>query len=214
MEVHKDELKLKHPFTFCVVGPSGSGKTVFVQKLLKEVNKMFTPIPGKIFFFYSIWQSKYTDILNDNPAVEFIQDFTGLAQMDPTEINLIILDDLMEETKDNSDIAKLFTKASHHRNISVIFLTQNLFLKGKQTRTISLNSHYMAIFKNPRDKSQFSHLASQMFPGESSFLKESFSDATSTPHGYLFLDFKQETPENLRVRTNILEEKPIVYIKK
>jgi hypothetical protein len=72
----------------------------------------------------------------------------------------------------------------------------------------------MAIFKNPRDKSQFSHLASQMFPGESSFLKESFSDATSTPHGYLFLDFKQETPENLRVRTNILEEKPIVYIKK
>jgi hypothetical protein len=46
------------------------------------------------------------------------------------------------------------------------------------------------------------------------FLKESFSDATSTPHGYLFLDFKQETPENLRVRTNILEEKPIVYIKK
>jgi hypothetical protein len=47
---------------------------------------MFTPIPGKIFFFYSIWQSKYTDILNDNPAVEFIQDFTGLAQMDPTEL--------------------------------------------------------------------------------------------------------------------------------
>ena len=81
----------------------------------------------------------------------------------------------MEETKDNSDIAKLFTKASHHRNISVIFLTQNLFLKGKQTRTISLNSNYMAIFKNPRDKSQFSHLASQMFPGESSFLKESFT---------------------------------------
>jgi Ni2+-binding GTPase involved in maturation of urease and hydrogenase len=37
MEVHKDEFKLKHPFTFRVVGPIGSGQTVFVQKLLKRV---------------------------------------------------------------------------------------------------------------------------------------------------------------------------------
>ena len=37
-------------------------------------------------------------------------------------------------------------------------LVQNLFPKNKETRTISLNAHYMVVFKNPRDKSQISHL--------------------------------------------------------
>ena len=136
-------------------------------------------------------------------------------QIDASKKHLIILDDLMDESKDNSQVSKLFTKGSHHRNISVIFISQNLFIQGKYTRTISLNSHYMIIFKNPRDKTQFSHIARQMFPGNSKFLNESFMDATSVPHGYLFLDFKQDTPEKLRVRTNILSnEETIVYIKK
>ncbi len=56
-------------------------------------------------------------------------------------MNLIVLDDLMEECKDNPEIDKIFTKALHHMNLSVIFLSQNLFLQGRQTRTISLNSH-------------------------------------------------------------------------
>jgi hypothetical protein len=48
--------------------------------------------------------------------------------------------------------ASLFTKKSHHRNISVMYIEQNLFHKGKNHRTISLNAHYMVLFKNPRDE--------------------------------------------------------------
>jgi hypothetical protein len=55
----------------------------------------------------------------------------------------------------------------------------------------------MAIFKNPRDRAQFSYLSSQMFPADTKFLNECFTDATSEPHGYLFLDFKQIHPKNL-----------------
>ena len=40
----------------------------------------------------------------------------------------------MEERKEDADIAKIFTKGSHHKNISVLFLSQNLFLQGKQIR--------------------------------------------------------------------------------
>jgi hypothetical protein len=69
----------------------------------------------------------------------------------------------MEECKDNPKIAKIFTKASHHMNLSVIFLSQNLFLQGRQTRTISLNSQFIAIFKNPRDRAQFSYLSIQIY---------------------------------------------------
>ena len=215
MSYEADVLKFKHPFTFCVIGPTGSGKTVFLKNLLIKHKSLIIPNVQKILYFYSIWQPIYTDILNDNPNVEFIQGYKNECELlDSKEVNLIVLDDLMEECKDNPEIAKIFTKASHHMNLSVIFLSQNLFLQGRQTRTISLNSHYMAIFKNPRDRAQFSFLSRQMFPGDTKYLNECFTDATSEPNGYLFLDFKQNTPENLRVRTKILENNPVIYLKK
>jgi len=39
---------------------------------------------------------------------------------------LTILDDLLNETY-SKDVCDLFTKGSHHRNITVILITQNLF---------------------------------------------------------------------------------------
>ncbi len=99
-------------------------------------------------------------------------------------------------------------------NLSVIILSQNLFLQGRQTRTISLNNHYMAIFKNICDRAQFLYLSRQMFPGDTKFLNECFTDATSGLHCYLFLDFKQNTPENFRVRTKILDNNTVIYFKK
>jgi len=53
---------------------------------------------------------------------------------------LLIIDDLMSET--NQLVANIFTNISHHRNINVLYLTQNLFDKNRFARTISLNAHY------------------------------------------------------------------------
>jgi len=63
----------------------------------------------------------------------------------------VIIDDLMQET--NEMVAYMFTKGSHHRNISVVFLAQKLFSKNNFARTMSLNAHYMVLFKNPRRQS-------------------------------------------------------------
>ena len=60
----------------------------------------------------------------------------------------------------------------------MLYLVQNLFHKNKESRTISLNSQYMVVFKNPRDASQMSHLARQMYPGRVKFVQEAFKDAT------------------------------------
>jgi len=68
----------------------------------------------------------------------------------------------MAET--NQLVTDIFTKISHHRDISVLHLIQNLFDNNKYARTISLNSHYLALFKNPRDVGQFEVLARQMYP--------------------------------------------------
>ena len=61
--------------------------------------------------------------------------------------------------------------------------------------------------------SQVRYLASQIYPGENFFLTEAYKDATQRAYGYLFLDFQQTTPEHLRVRTDILNLRPIVYVK-
>ena len=55
----------------------------------------------------------------------------------------IIVDDLMDEANGQTD--DLYTKYSHHLNISVFFIVQNLF--KKQLRTMSLNTHYLFLFK-------------------------------------------------------------------
>ena len=77
---------------------------------------------------------------------------------------------------------------------------------------MSLNSHYLILFKNPRDSLQITTLARQMYPGQSQFLLEAFQDATREPHGYLVIDLKPATNDDERIRTNILDrQRQIVY---
>jgi hypothetical protein len=55
----------------------------------------------------------------------FQQGLPDLDNLDPREKHLIILNDLMDET--DQRVASLFTKKSHHKNISVMYIVQNLF---------------------------------------------------------------------------------------
>lgn len=127
--------------------------------------------------------------------------------------NLIVIDDQMDEAGENKEVSRMFTKGSHHRDISVFLFVQNMFHKGKESRTQSLNTHYYVIFKNPRDKSQIRALSCQMYPENSKFLVESFEDATREPYGYLVIDLRQETPENLRIKKGVFtHEYADVYV--
>lgn len=202
-----------HPFTALIAGPTGSGKTQFVVELLKNRKKVIDLNPQRIIYCYSIWQDKFDQLKQMIPFVEFFEGMFNVEELDSKIINFIILDDLMREASENDNVLDMFTKGSHHRNVSIVLLTQNLFSKGKHSRTISLNSHYIVLFKNPRDKSQITCLARQMYPKGSRFLEEAYFDATRDAHGYLFIDLKQSTPNELRIQTNVFSEtKRFVYI--
>ena len=95
--------------------------------------------------------------------VEFREGLADLTTLNAKKRTLVFIDHLMTET--DKSVSNLFTKGSHHCNLSVLHLVQNVFDKNKHTRTISLNAHYLVIFKNPRDASQITHLAKQMYPG-------------------------------------------------
>ena len=128
-----------------------------------------------------------------------------LPTIEPDERNTVVLDDQMSEAGKLEETSNLFTKGSHHRNITVVYIVQNVFDKGKVHRTISLNSHYMILFKNPRDEGQMRSLAQQVFPTKVKFFMDSFREATKKDHGYLLLDLHPLTPDPLRVRTRIFK---------
>lgn len=119
--------------------------------------------------------------------------------------SLIVLDDLMTSAYTKA-VCELFTKGSHHKNISVILITQNVFHQGKYCRDISLNCKYLVLFKNPRDKSQIFPLARQIFPENPGSLVKVYKEATLSPYGYLFLDLTQTTDDLLRFQTDIFNK--------
>ncbi|GIX81309.1 hypothetical protein CDAR_405311 [Caerostris darwini] len=125
---------------------------------------------------------------------------------------LIVIDDLMSELSSDTKLTKLFTKGGHHRNLSIIFIVQNIFHKGKEMRDISLNAHYLFLFKNPRDRSQIMHLGRQLYPSQTKFFREVYEDATSKPFSYLLIDLKPDTDDSLRLRSGIFPgDKYCVY---
>lgn len=205
------DLKWKHPFTAIIAGPTSCGKSYFIKKFLSEINNMIDTHIAEVIYCLPHNQpvdnvfTRYTI----SRGVPEIENFSDLKP------RLIILDDLMREADDN--VVDLFTKGSHHYSISVIFVTQNIFNQGKGRRDISLNTHYIVCFKNPRDKQQIHTLSRQVYPENVRYIQEAYKDATSVPHGYLLFDLKQSTPDLYRFRTAIFKSDThsnIVYIPK
>lgn len=187
-----------HPFSAVVAGPSGCGKSQFILNFLKAANAICSVQFKKIYWYYDEMQPLYKNL---NESVHLRQGLPDMQEFDGADPVLIIIDDFMREA--NNSIVDIFTKGSHHRNISVFFITQNIFHQGRGQRDISLNAHYIILFKNPRDRAQIKHLSRQISPNYSKFLEEAYNDATSEPHGYLLFDLKQKTLDMLRYRTSI-----------
>ena len=143
------DVRWKHPFTCIVAGPTGCGKSTFVTRMLHHAATMIDPPPERITWCYGEWQEAYATM--DLVDVRLEEGLPSASMLDSTTRNLIIIDDLMAETDER--VTTLFTKKSNHRNTFVLYLVQNLFPKNKKSRTISLNSQYMVVFKNPRDAS-------------------------------------------------------------
>jgi len=126
---------------------------------------------------------------------------------------MLILDDL----KDSVDVfvVDIFTKISHHRNLLAVYVCQNLFDKSKYHRTISLNSHYIELLRNPRDTQPVANLARQIFASDWRVATEAYREATREQYRYLLFDLHPSTEDRLRLRTNVFPgEQEYSYIKK
>jgi hypothetical protein len=174
--------QLKHEFTMVVAGPSKSGKTEFVKELVQNT-QWISPPPDKIVWFYREWQKAYKSLQDSATFVKNISPDDEKLVADPSTCHLLIFD--MMGGKAIESIVDWITRKAHHRNTTVIYITQNLFDRAAQHRTISLSAHYLALFKNPRDKSQIGVLSRQL---QMPHLPLAYEDATDQPHAYLLVD--------------------------
>jgi hypothetical protein len=204
--------RLIHPFTMIVTGITGSGKTEFVKRLLERQKKCIDVPIHKVYYHYSIFQPAYARMRKTVPNIEFHKGIPSRwERLNENETfkkdYVIVIDDLMAKALDDPTTASLYMAGSHHENISVITLTQNMFPRQKEARTVSINSQYLVLFKNPRDKSQIKTLATQITDGkgERRHFIDSYVAATKKPYTYLFADFKPTTPEELKYRDGITE---------
>ena len=180
-----------------VVGPSKAGKSTFINTLLKS--DMIYPLPEKYFYYYGQIAPK--------EKLEFILYKQGLPDIDAIPPHsVVILDDLMTEIGKEASMLNLFTRIAHHNKCFVIYVTQNLYHQSKNCRTMSLNVHYLVLFKNVRDRSIIHTLARQMFPGNSRYLVEAFEHATREPYTYLFIDLQANTPSIIRIRSDLFND--------
>ena len=188
-----------HPFSMIVAGPSKSGKTYWVINLLLNAKERISPSPNKIVYCYAHWQSKY-DVLKKNiPTVQWHEGMPTKSYLDEISDAIVILDDLMAASVNNEVVMSIFTERSHHQNISVILLMQNLFHQGKQSRSINTNAQFLVLFKNPRDRLQIKTLAMQMFPQKWRKFLETFEHETNKPRGKVILDFSSTTSDENRI---------------
>jgi len=210
------DLRLKNESVMQVVGPSGSGKTMFVTQILQPNSDYFKSPIKKIYWLRGIGdESGETDInLKQLHNIEFLNGFEKGWMEKPQKGDVIVIDDLFVEATKEKNFNNLFTKIARHREVTVIFITQNMFHQGGQHRTRNLNVHYLVLFKNPRDNTIINFIAQQAYPNNRKFLVDAFEDAVQDkPHGYLFIDFTQDCPEELRVRTNLFDSKGIIVYK-
>ena len=131
-------------------------------------------------------------------------------QFPNSEHSIVVIHDLQIPALNNIFIANLFSRESHHRNISVMLILQNLFYQGKYCRDISLNTHYFILFKNPRDTQQIKLLGRKI--GIQKKLLDVYLDATETPFGYLLIDLSPGINDIYMLKTRIFpDEDTIIY---
>jgi hypothetical protein len=88
-------------------------------------------------------------------------------------------------------------------------------MPGKYSRTISLNCHYVVLFRQVRDSRQIYTFGSQAFPKQLGYFKDAYERATSEKYGYLLVDMAPSTEDKYRLRTRVFpDQDTVIYAPK
>ena len=104
----------------------------------------------------------------------------------------VILEDVMSEVEKSKWASRLFTRGSHHLNLSVISLMQRVFASREQR----LQSSFVILMSFPADKTAVMSLARQLMPEAPGTVMQMYNQATAKKFGWLGIDLRAERDGN------------------
>lgn len=192
-----------------IYGTSGSGKTQFILEVIRQ--KLVHPWPVNLYYMYGVeqpfmgeWNQK------EDQSIKFIHGL-NFEEMDTSEPSLLVVDDLI--LSGNKEVAEVFIMGSHHKQISIFYLTQNLFPKCPLFRLMSSNAHYYVLFHGQRNTKQVNTLARQVYTGKDVHrIMNAYKRCARRHRGFILLTFSPDLPEELTVLTDYWEWLPSIYL--
>ncbi len=129
-----------------------------------KVNLKKKKPPPTIHYCYGVWEEGSRTM--KEASVQFHEGVPTTFHWQKWFPNggLLVLDDLMAKRDEDKELLDLFTNHSHHQNITVLYLCQDMFPPGKYAKSISRNTHYIVAFKNPRDQLGMRNFCFKPFP--------------------------------------------------
>lgn len=205
------DIRFKCPFNMNVIGPTMTGKTEFVIKLLNH-QEILLEKPVKNVYWFTPTQAPPNSLINNNIDLHVYHDEMPWEVHIPNDITthkIVVIDDYSCELADSKELTKFYTKWTHHSNVSIIQMSQNLFMDGKGSRTRSLNLSYLVLMRQTRDMKQIRTLARQMANDSKEYnaIIDAYQSAMNTgPYSYLVISFHPRDHPKLKLRSNIFNE--------
>lgn len=198
---HYNTHHIKLPFRMIIAGNSGSGKTQTLLNLLHNMPSTFEKIrivtKNKDEPLYNYLEDKMKDF--DFKIEEGIHSLPDLDSLDKTQNNLIILDDLVNESeKAQRPISDYFIRC-RKKNCSIIYISQSYYAVPKMIRD---NISYL-IIKQVSSMKNLTMICRECSLGiDKKQLKDIYDDATQSKQDFLLIDLEGNKDERFRKNLN------------
>ena len=155
----------------------------------------------KCIFYYKIWQELYTEL-----ASEFKGKIIFKQIFKPRKIVLvkncyIVFDDFL--TQLTAEFLDMFLVGNHHKNLTIVFLTQELFFNDI-LKTIRRNTHFFVFLGSLDKNSVFRILSVDLDKLEMEKIKKGFKRIMKKPYKHIVYDRFPTTHTALRIKHDVM----------
>lgn len=208
-------MSFQHPSLWIVSGASQSGKSEWCCRFVRHADALFQhKFSHIVWCYYGNEEAVPRKALSALKKVQFHKGLPAETFSTLPKDSVIVVDDCQSEAANSGALLDVFTRGSHHDRQTVVLVVQNLFLGGKNYRTLALNTHVYVLFRSIRDKAQTAIFFRQISPTHWRDLTRIYESATRKPFSYFVVDCHPRTINPcLRFRTDIFpdDDAQVVY---
>ena len=170
---------------------------------------MFAKPHKKCIFYYKIWQTLYTELEKEFEGKIIFKKIFKREKIVRVKNCFIVLDDFL--TQLTSEFLDMFLVGNHHKNLTVVFLTQELFFNDV-LKTIRRNTDFFVFLGSLDKNSVFRVLASDLDTLEMERFKNGFKKIMKKPYRHILYDRFPTTYTTLRVKHDVMSYARNPYI--